>query len=214
MNKNNVTMPILLASLGLASCMHVGMMGHQSSDVIPPERAVEKELSTDGVRALAWFPPLEYGKDATITLKLFDENTHQPISGAKVYFHANYLHTVDSTEKGSGAGTHENHGKISKEKSHDVHIEREVEEGPEPGAYTMLYGSYQPGRHRLMFHVVAVVGRTLEKELVIEATRTVQTGAMHTNAMHSDNTGTLVLIGAGVMGAVMVAMMIARGGVW
>jgi hypothetical protein len=216
MNKKNILLLSLLSSLALASCMHVGMMGHQSSDVIPAESAVEKELSTDGVRAIAWFPPLEYGEDVTITLRLFDENTHQPISGAKVYFHANYLHTVDSTEKGSGAATHGNHGNISKETGHDVHIEREVEEGPEPGTYTMLYGSYQPGPHRVMFHIVAIPGRTLESELVIETTRTVQAAAqsLNTDPMHHGNTGTLVLVGAGIMGAVMVAMMLTHSGMW
>ena len=199
--------------------MHVGMMGtgdgHHSGAAheMTTDPVLEKEVTVEDVRAIAIFPALKFGEDVTLTLRLMDARTSQPISGAKVYLHAQYAHKLDANEPHDHSGANRS-GRPESE--HDVNIDQEVEESREPGVYSIPYGSSQPGEHRLMFHISAIGDRKLEPEITLEATRTLS-GESHehqSGMMGGTSTTTYVIIGAAVMGAVMIAMLAARGGMF
>ena len=67
-----------------------------------------------------------------------------------------------------------------------------------------------------MFHITAIGDRKLEPEITLEATRTLS-GESHehqSGMMGGTSTTTYVIIGAAVMGAIMIAMVAARGGMF
>jgi hypothetical protein len=185
--------------------MHMGMpMMHEEGESHGNmEPALQKEVTIGELRAVATFPPLDLGKEAIFTLRLVNARTSAPISGAEVYLHAEYAHSVDSL---SNAG----------EIPHQIIFDQDAEEGREPGLYSVTFSSSQTGIHRFMFHVTALNGQPLQQGLVIEATRTV-TGLPHDHGIDmvgGNNTVTYVIVGAVAMGAMMAAMLFARGGMF
>ncbi|MBI4535647.1 MAG: hypothetical protein HY708_05165 [Ignavibacteriae bacterium] len=202
---------LLLAGVLLSSCMHVGMMGtgdgHHSgaSHEMTAEPALEKEVTVGDVRAIGLFPPLRFGEDVVLALRLMDARTSAPILGAHVYLHAQYSHRA----------THHDHAESPSrmnESDHDINIDQEVTGSPTAGVYSISYCSSQPGEHTLMFHITAIGDRKLDPEIVVEARRTLPSeshGKQH-GMMGGTSATTYVVIGAAVMGAMMVAMIVAR----
>jgi hypothetical protein len=141
---------------------------------------------------------------------LIDARTLQPISGAKVYFHAQYAHKLDANESHNHSGANPS-GRPEGE--HDVNIEQEVKESREAGVYSIPYGSTQPGEHTLMFHIGALGDRKVEQEIVIEAKRVLalQSHEHDKGMMGMSSTTTYVIIGAVVMGVMVAAMLLAQG---
>ncbi len=177
------------------------------------ESVLEKEVIVGDLKATATFPPLQMENDVIVSLRLVDARTSRPISGAKVYFHAQYAHTLDQN------GAHDHSGAKPNERlgsEHDINIEQEVKESREAGVYSTPYGSTQPGEHILMFHIAAIGDRKFEPELVIEAKRMLmkqsheQSGGM----MGMSNTTTHIVLGAVVMGAIMTVMLLSRSGMF
>lgn len=219
---------ITIASLSFVflSCMHVGMMGtgggHQSgaSHEMSAESVLEKEVIVGDIKATATFPPLQMDNDVVVSLRLVDVKTSQPISGAKVYFHAQYAHPLDQNEAHDHAGAKPSEGVLTdngrQESEHDINIEQELKESREAGVYSIPYGSTQPGEHSLMFHIAAIGDRKFEPEIVIEAKRMLmqqsheQSGGM----MGMSGATPYIVVGAVVMSAFMVAMLLSRGGMF
>lgn len=210
---------LIIASMMFSSCMHLGMMGagdgHHSGGTqeMTTDPVLEKEVIVGDVRAIAIFPALKFGEDVTLTLRLMDARTSQPISGAKVYLHAQYAHKLDANEPHNHSGANRS-GRPESE--HDVNIDQEVEESREPGVYSIPYGSSQPGEHTLMFHIAAIGDRKFEPEIVIEAKRMLapQSHEHSGGMMGMSSTTTYIVVGAVVMGAIMIAMLAARGGMF
>jgi len=196
--------------------MHVGMMGTGDGDRsgtrngMTSEPVLEKEVTVGDMRAVATFPPLNFGEDVTLTLRLMNARTSTPISSAQVYLHAQYAHRLSRDHD------HDQSSSQRKEREHDINIDQEVTESSTPGVYTIPYGSFQPGEHTLMFHISAIGDRRLDPEITVEATRTVPAeGHDHQSGMMGGtSTTTYVIIGAAVMGAMMIAMLAARGGMF
>jgi hypothetical protein len=214
--KYNNGIGLLLAGMLFSSCMHVGMMGagdgHHSGAAheMTTDPVLEKEVTVGDVKAIGHFPALKFGEDVTLTLRLMDARTAAPISGAQVYLHAQYAHRVTP---------HDDHAESSpqkKEQEHDINIDQEVTESATPGVYTIPYGSSQTGEHTLMFHITTIGDRRLEPEITVETTRTLS-GENHehqSGMMGGTNTTTYLIIGAAIMGAIMIAMLAARGGMF
>jgi hypothetical protein len=206
-----------LSGIVFSSCMHMGMpMMHRGDDHQPGmESVLEKEVIAGDVKAVAVFPPLEPGKDVLLTLRLVDAKTEQPISGATVYLHAQYFHKLDSHEGHEKPTTHEHSdsGRSQRiEREHDIHIDEDVQESGERGVYSISYGSSHPGEHTLMIHITAIGDRKLDPEITIEAKRTLadQPHEHGGGMMGMSSTASYVVVGAAVMGAMMVAMLVAR----
>ncbi len=184
---------VALSTILFSSCMHMGMTtmhdggGHQAK----PESTIEKEVIDGDVKAVVRLPLMEVASEAVITLKLTNTKTAQPLSGAKVQFSVQYHADTESHKSGSG--------------------EQMRESGD---AYTVHFKAAEAGEHTFTFVVTAIGERTLEREVTIEAKQTVahqqheQSGGM----MGMSNTSTYVIVGAVVMGAIMVAMIVANGG--
>lgn len=216
---------VLLSCAGLSSCMHVGMMetdgGHhgETGHEMTTQPVLEKEIVVGDVRAIALFPPFELGKEALLTLRLVDVTTRQPLTGATVSLHAAYVHdpaTEHADPSGDASQHGERHGNVRAETGHGIDFNQQVNESSEPGVYSISYGSHQPGNHTLMFHITAIGRRVLDPEITVEATRTVPTeGHDHQGGMMGGtSTSTYVIIGAAVMGTIMIAMLLARGGMF
>lgn len=210
---------LILSSMLFSSCMHLGMMGIGTDHQAPPESVLEKEVTMGGIRATATFPTLERGKEALFTLTLADAQTREAISQAQVFFHAAYLHTGDQH---SMQGKDMMHHEMDSSKYHraeqelDIHLEQEVKESSVRGNYSVPFKPSQSGEHRLMFHVTALGDQTLDPEIVIEATRDVpEKMASHRGGMHGmGGASEYVIIGAAIMGAMMLAVWLARGGIF
>lgn len=180
------------------------MMG--AGEQVNLDPILQKEVISGTIKAVATFPPLETGQEALLTLRLFDLQTSRPISGAGVYFHAEYTHPMDS----SGNDVAPQHAV----RLHDMNITRDVQESEERGTYSISYGSSQAGEQDLMFHVTAVGGQKLEPELVIDAKRViVDPSASHHGGMTQTgvSSSTYLLIGGAVMVAAMITLMFIRG---
>jgi hypothetical protein len=177
------------------------------------EPVLEKEVIVGDIKATATFPPLQMDNDVVVSLRLVDARTSQPISGAKVYLHARYAHKLDANESHDHSGANRS-GRPESE--HDVNIDQEVKETREPGVYSIPYGSSQPGEHTLMFHIAAVGDRKFEPEIVIEAKRMLAPQSHeHSGVMMGmGSTTTYIVVGAVVMGAIMAAMLLSRGGMF
>lgn len=208
----------VIAGIFFSSCMHMSMpmMRGGNDHQADTDPVVEKEIMFGDVKAVATFPPLNMDDDVVLTLKLSDAKTLHPISDAKVYFRAQYVHKTDSDEvqKKRPVHDHSNNGRSQGiEREHEENVDQEVKESDKRGVYTVSYGSSQPGEHTLMFHIVAVGDTKFEPEVRIEATRSVvpQQHEHGSGMMRMGSTGTYVLIGAAIMGAMMVAMVLARG---
>ena len=210
---------LVLSGILFSSCKHLGMMGggdgnhSAAAHEMTAESVLEKEVIVGDIRATATFPPLEMDNDVVVSLRLVDPKTSQPISGAKVYFHAQYAHKLDANESHDHSGAKPS-GR--QESEHDINIEQELKESREAGVYSTPYGSSQSGEHTLMFHIAAIGDRKFEPEIVIEAKRMLmqqsheQSGGM----MGMGSTTTYIVVGAVVMGAIMTVMLLSRGGMF
>jgi hypothetical protein len=216
---------VLLSCFGLSSCMHVGMMGtsdsHHSGAAheMTTQPVLEKEVIVGDVKAIALFPPLDLGEGVLLTLRLTDVRTGRPLTGATVFLHAAYVHdpaTEHADPSPSANHQTQGHGLIRTEAGHDIDFSQQVDESSDPGVYTISYGSHQLGNHTLMFHITAIGDRRLDPEITLEATRTVPAeGHDHQGGMMGGTgTTTYLIIGVAVMGAIMVAMLAARGGMF
>lgn len=203
------TIILLGFSFFFTSCMHVGMMGTGTDHQSNFESVLEKEITVGDTRATAIFPPLETGKETLFTLKLVDKRTGHTISGAKVSFHAEYLH---SNNEHKMHGTHMKHSKADSTMSHRMEQEYnmshdlKVNENTADETYSLRFKPSQPGEHRLAFHVSAIGDMTLNPVLVIESTRVVMNkDDSHSAGMHGlSSWGTYGIIAGITMGAMMV----------
>ena len=109
-------MLVIMLGLTMTSCMHLGMMGTHGEHQQPQQTLLEKEVAVGNVRATGVFPALERGKEAILTLNLAESGTGNPLSGATVSFHAEYIHQPDQHDMG-----HMQHGD-------STHMQREEEQ--------------------------------------------------------------------------------------
>ena len=213
------TVMALSLSIFFSSCMHLAMGthgDHQTADhQAAAEPALKKEVVSGDIKATAVFPPLLLGKKSEFTLRLTDVASGRPISGALASFHATYL------EKFEGRGEHDSHMEAGEDNpthsrataNHAVSFDQDIQESGQPGLYPISFTAPQSGEYRLMFHVSANGDETLEPELVLETTRIVASTDMSDSEMThgTDSTPDYVIIGAVLMGAMMLAMWAASG---
>lgn len=209
------TIILLSIAFVFGSCMHLGMMGTHGDNQsgkhqITAEAVLEKEVTSGEIKATAILPPLQVGKQTVFTLKLSDVKNTQPISGAQVSFHSTYLHNAESHD---GHDAHMMHGERDSQPArsnsdHAVSFDQEVRESSQPGLYTVVFTPSQPGEHRFMFHVSAIGDKTLDPELVIEATRNVASNDTNYDGMMHGTGGVseYAIVGAVIMGAIMIVV--------
>ncbi|HAL56591.1 MAG TPA: hypothetical protein DCP63_08980 [Bacteroidetes bacterium] len=201
---------LLFSALVFESCMHLGMMGGRSEHQRTAEPVIEKEVTAEGVRAVAVFPPMTMGEPTLLTLRLFDASTGRPVSGAQVLFHAEYLHKVGEPQMPAHQHMYEMADSAAMrppEREHDINLEFDVAEVGMPGKYSIQFTPAQSGTHQIMFHIRSVGEGTKQQEIIVEATRTVpEQDSNHNGGMHSMGGATpYVAIGAVLMGEMMIA---------
>jgi hypothetical protein len=196
--------------------MHLGMMGTGSDHQSTSEPVIEKEVTVGDTRATAIFPPMSLGDEALFSLRLIDTKTGTPISGAQVSFHAEYKHKIEESQISGHQQMHDKtDSTVAREigQEHDVNLDVDINESQTPGTYVARFTPSQAGDHRVMFHIRSVGDRKFVPEIVVEATRTVPKNASgHGGGMLGMGGGTqYVIIGAAVMGAMMIAIWAASG---
>lgn len=216
------TFLVLMSCAVLSSCMHMGMMGagaghHSSAEhEMMSGPALEKEVVVGNVRATVLFPILGPGKGAVVRLLLRDVETGRPLGGASASLHATYVHEPEAAHDDPAGGVPADsisHRGRAKETGHDIDFNQEVRETAESGVYKVSYRSWQPGEHTLMVHVTHVPGYSLHREIAVQASlrmgthRKTHEGGM----MGSTSSETYVIVGAAIMGALMIGMLLARG---
>lgn len=204
------TIVTAIVSVLFSSCMHLGMMGGGASHEPSVEPVIEKEIVAEGVRATAVFPPLAIGEPVTFSLHLADASTGQPISGAQVLFHAQYLHSSGKQRMSQHKQMHEMPDSsvlLMIDQQHDINLDIDIQESASPGIYSARFTPTQTGVHRVMFHIRSNGNRTFQSELVLEASRTIpERGSGGDHGRHGMGGATpYVIIGAVVMGAMMIA---------
>lgn len=200
------------------------MMGTHGGDGSAQDQSasastLEKEITSGNVTAIATYPPLQIGKQTTFTLKLEDRTTGKPISNARVSFHTAYLHIGEKRQM-SGMNMMRGEMDTSHAQSapdHDVNFDREVVESSTPGIYSIGFTASQAGEYKVMFHVSAVADQALPQELIVETTRNVSAfDESHGGGMMSGMGGAsdYFIIGAAIMGAMMILVWTTRGGIF
>ncbi len=182
----------LLIGLLCASCAPMGMMpvpGGGRTTSRDPAATVE-EVVVGGVRAVVTIPPLAVGRETTLTLSLSNAGTARPLPAAEVRLRA--------------WGTDRD----------DPPAESLVRETATPGAYSAPFVPAGPGRVAFEFRVVVSGVRTLEPAPGADAGAIV-VGPFSAAAAHPHGRPRTVpraMIGGALMAAMMLAMIVARGG--
>jgi hypothetical protein len=210
------TVIVILSSVLLSSCMHLGMMGGGAGHQSTAEPVREKEVTVGDIRATAIFPPLSLGEQALFTLRLVDTKTGRPISSAQVSFHAEYRQMGEEHQMSGHQQMHNKADSITTgrlEPNPDINDEIEVNESMAAGTYATQFKPAQSGEHRVMFLIRSVGDQKLDPEIVVEASRTVKENMSgHDGGMHGMGGATpYVIIGAALMGAMMIAIFAAGG---
>lgn len=212
---------ILLSASILSSCMGAMMLGtggHGSHDEdhSATEPTLEKEVIVGELKATAIFPAIEIGKEAVFTLKLLNSKTGEPIRGAKVYSHVEFEHSPETHQGMNHMATMDSSSAMKKEEKRGIDFQEEADESSTPGTYSFSLRPHQSGIHTITFHVTEVDGQILSSALLIEAKRTVaEEGEQHSGGMMGmGSSTTYVLIGAAIMGAMMITMWLVRGSVF
>jgi uncharacterized protein involved in copper resistance len=100
------------------------------------------------------------------------------------------------------------------ESDHDGTKRLEALEGKERGNYTFSAAAPDDGEYTVSFHVVSIGGQKLAPEILVEATRTVSNVSTHAQGgmMGMGSSSTYMIIGAVLMGTMMVVAWFVRGG--
>lgn len=210
------TSVMFLCALGFSSCMPMGMMGTDEMNRANEGHAnirdtmLEKQVIAGPVRAIAVFPVMHLGEKVQLTLRLEEVGTGAPIRNARVELHAEYEN--QSGMKGSlDAGSTQLPDRIK-----GIDISQEVPESSTAGLYRLAYQAFPAGQHTLMFHVSAIGDRTMDPELIVEGKRTVEgeDRGSHGSMSHGRSNTAALIVGAGIMAAIMLAMLNARHGMF
>jgi hypothetical protein len=221
----------------------MGMAGHDEGEGGKTQSTLEKELTVENVRVNAFFPVMEKGKETFFTLKLADTSTQQGLGSAEVYGRVDYRarhssHTMmqgttmngrtDTTEEmdhmhmmqhgpDSSMQSDDHKGMMTEQAESDRDGTKRLEEseGKARGNYTFSATASDEGEYTVSFHVVSIGGQRLAPEILVEATRTVSDGSTHVQGgmMGMGSSSTYMIIGAVLMGTMMVVAWFVRGGV-
>ena len=212
----NITIAIVPSiSLFLMSCMHWGMMRSGAEDRPPKGSVLVKEITVANVKASAIFPQAGRDTETLFTLKLIDTGSGEPFSGATVFFHVQFHHDTGDTM----ANMHMMHAetdstRVQQMGDRGTDVVQEVQETSEPGVYSVAFTPTQGGNYTFGFRVAAVPGQNLGQDILVEAAAVVRSDDVmgHSGMMHgNDGAFGYMLIGAAIMGAMMLVVVVARG---
>ena len=186
---------LVLLPIGLlcASCAPMGMPMMHGPGGGTASRAsgpIVREVVAGGTRAVVTVPPLEAGREATLTLSLSDADSARPLPGADVRL------------------------RVRGADRRDPPAETPARETGPSGTHSASFVPAAPGRVEIEFRVVAPGGRGLESVLVVDAgVIVVAPGPGAAAGRHDDrHVASRAMIGGALMAAMMLAMIVARGG--
>ncbi|MBI5710224.1 MAG: hypothetical protein HZC42_07975 [Candidatus Eisenbacteria bacterium] len=186
---------LVLLPVGLlgAACAPMGMPmmhGPGGGSASRASGPILREVVAGGTRAVVTVPPLEAGREDTLTLSLSDADRARPFTGAEVRLRVR------------GAGRR------------DAPAETPARETGPPGTYSASFMAAAPGRVEIGFRVVVPGGRGPGSVLEVDAGVVVVAPASGAAAGHhgARHMASRVAIGGALMAAMMLAMLVARGG--
>lgn len=204
--KNSRLVPLALFCFSVVifpSCMHTMMSGHGDSSHKPDTAtALEKEVTSGDLKAIASFPPLEEGRKARLSLRLSSSAASSPISHARVF-----AYVQQPVASGDERSMHDH-------STHAASVDTfDVAEQEQRGLYEFTYTPHHAGNYAVTFEILEIESKAINPPMRISSERAVSTQhSSHEGGMHGSGNATVpALIGVAVMGAMMVAMLIAGG---
>jgi len=205
------TIILIISLLFLTSCMHTAMMGSHSEHESMTAPVLEKEITQGDLKALTAFSGFEVGKKTTLSLKLINIKTNQPVSGAEVMLHAIFTQSAMNEMKHKDSMMNGNPGT----ENHNMEINngQTMEESNDPGVYSVVFSPSQAGKYQIIFHVISVDGKIVYPLLQIEATRNVMESATDNtvNVMGLKMEKSTLITGVLFMGGMILLMWVLRG---
>ena len=211
------------ASFFFSSCMHAvmagGIGGHGSEDADHSgmEPTLEKEATTEEVKAIANFPAIELGKEAVFLLRLSNIKTGEPIRRAKVYALVEFGHSPVAHQGMNHMAMPDSSNTMKMEETHRAEFPQEVDESSVPGTYSFPFKPTQSGIYAISYHVTEIEGQTLSPSMLIGAKRMVSNGDEKHHGMGMIGMGSstkYAILGLAVMGAMMLTMWLVRGSIF
>jgi YtkA-like len=191
---------LAIAILPLSGCMmwmHDDMSREHGARGTAQGQTFVKETRHDNIKIGAEVPPLWAGKEASLTLRIEDALSGEPISGAAVDI------VVRRAERAEHAGTQ--HGAESAEKT----VHGKAAEGAERGVYVFNQKFAEPGWYEITFSLTGLQ----EKGVATPVSLTVKKEVIPTHEPEGKDHGktggkSLLLIGGVMMVVMMLAIML------
>lgn len=202
--KNIVILTIVAALFLFSGCMAVSMFGGGDNDQShSSSTTVQKEVTSNGMKAKATFPPLILKKETTFTLKITDAGTGKPVSNLAVWFHSSF--TYQPMEHHSGMMNDSSHHSGMEER-HGVNYDRELEDTTNSGIFSVPFTPTQSGEYVMAFHIVWD-GKKLAEDIIIEQ-KMVAAAVSHSSRGMMGSFGSYAIIAGAAMGALMVYFLV------
>jgi hypothetical protein len=198
------------------------MLGGGSGDN-SQQTVLEKEAFSESLKAVAFFPPLMAGDESRIAVKLTDLKSGKPVPRARISVRVQFPR--DSTHENHAGGGMMMMHQMDSTQAHAMPVNQNAEAGipvvesTETGTYYAYFTTAQNGVCKFIVTISSVEGYALEQPLIIEGTRAViPMGEGHggMGGMHGmgGSGSTWLIIGAAVMGAMMIVSWGIRGGMF
>jgi len=148
---------------GFGGCMMTSMSGGHNEHSQAAATTVQKEVTSNGVKAEAAFPPLELKKETIFTLKVTDVKSGAPLTDVEVWFHASFTHQMESSHHsmehhGGMMDSSSEHSSMEhqseKDASHGVNYDEQLTDSAGTGIFTVPFTPVQAGEYVLAFHIV------------------------------------------------------------
>ena len=209
------TLFLFSGCMAVSILSHGGSHGDNSSSSSKSSTTVQKEITSNGIKAEATFPPLALNNATTFTLKITDAKTGKPLPNFDVWFHASYTHKPTGhyrnmmSDSSHQSMNHDNgitddsseHSKM--ENQHGINYDRQLVDSTGLGTFTVLYTPVQGGEYVIAFHLLQGRKKLME-DIVIE--QKVTAGEAHESHSSGGMMGSLDEYAIGV-GATMAARM-------
>ncbi|MEW6061136.1 MAG: hypothetical protein AB1600_04255 [Bacteroidota bacterium] len=197
--KSVVSIFIVAALLLFNGCMMVSMFGGGHDNQSPSSITVQKEITSNGVKAEATFPPLTRDKEATFKLKVIDGETGKPLSNVGVWFHATYTH--QPMEHQGGMMEHSSdHSRM--EEQHGINYDAQLTDTTSSGIFSVPFTPTQPGEYTVAFHLVPSEEKPEESIIVEQKLNVIEES--HSSGGMMGSFGSYAIIAGAAMGALMV----------
>jgi hypothetical protein len=210
---------LFLAFVLLPGCMYYSMMGGGNGNS-SRQTVLEKETVGASLKVVALFPPLTKSDESRVVVNVRDRKTEKPVSNAQISIRVELIHdNGHDNQAHGGMMMHQMdtlHAQTMQMKN-NVNMELTASESSASGTYNAYFTPSQSGSYKFIVTMVSAEGYTLGNPIVIEGTRIAAATESRQGGMHGGMEGSTsiwLVVGAAVMGAMMIVLMTTKGGLF